>query len=279
MKRLILQADWTLFVNKPAVKYDNREGFVLPYVLLVIAMLAIASALTAQYFIKTSALMREIDTQVKAQIAFANAESQAIYSILSSNPVDGGFDLSGEEQLIPDDFLTEVTDISQNDIWLLQSELRLAPTEQGLVYVSLQDLSGLISLNVAPSDYITKLLVHLGVAEQKALSLSAALMDYRDADNRRQDADAESEDFDIFAAVSANQIRPTNFLRVTLTYPSAEGVVWQRVIDVERRAGSPNKPFERRWLFDKVLTEQEAERYLVPSENLKNVVYATANNL
>jgi len=105
MKRLILQADWTLFVNKPAVKYDNREGFVLPYVLLVIAMLAIASALTAQYFIKTSALMREIDTQVKAQIAFANAESQAIYSILSSNPVDGGFDLSGEEQLIPDDFL------------------------------------------------------------------------------------------------------------------------------------------------------------------------------
>lgn len=353
MKRLILQADWILFVNKPAVKYDNREGFVLPYVLLVIAMLAIASALTAQYFIKTSALMREIDTQVKAQIAFANAESQAIYSILSSNPVDGGFDLSGEEQLIPDDFLTEVTDISQNDIWLLQSELRLAPTEQGLVYVSLQDLSGLISLNVAPSDYITKLLVHLGVAEQKALSLSAALMDYRDADNRRQfrgaeradyrlkgmpsptnsplrhyaelydvlgwkeamteidvsrlktlsslnqsyarvnrnfmppellsvfpeDADAESEDFDIFAAVSANQIRPTNFLRVTLTYPSAEGVVWQRVIDVERRAGSPNKPFERRWLFDKVLTEQEAERYLVPSENLKNVVYATANNL
>ena len=340
-------------MSKPVLKRVPQEGFVLPYVLLVIAMLAIASALTAQYFIKTSALMREIDTQVQAQIAFANAESQAIYSILSSNPVDGGFDLSGEEQLIPDDFLTEERDLSQNDIWLLGNELRIAPTEQGRVFVKVDDLSGIISLNVAPKDYITKLLVYLDVPEQEALSLTAALMDYRDVDNVRQfrgaeradyrlrsmppptnsplrhyaelydvmgwrdaltgidmrrlksltslnqsypslnrnfmspelktlfpeDDDTTSDEFDIFALAESSQAQPTNFSRVTLTYPSAEGVVWQRVIDIERRAGNPNKPFERKWLFDKVLNAEDAERYLGAPENLKNVVYATANNL
>jgi len=111
-------------VSKPVLKRAQQEGFVLPYVLLVIAMLAIASALTAQYFIKTS---------------------------------------------IPDDFLTEERDLSQNDIWLLGNELRIAPTEQGRVFVKVDDLSGIISLNVAPKEYITKLLVYLDVPEQEII--------------------------------------------------------------------------------------------------------------
>ena len=68
----------------------NEAGFVLPYVLVVIAILAIAGTIAAQRLQKASAVVGDMQERLRAEQVLQSAEVAATYSILTGNPVTGG---------------------------------------------------------------------------------------------------------------------------------------------------------------------------------------------
>lgn len=208
-------------------------GFVLPYVLLVIAILAVSTALVAEYFLRTSRLMTAIEEQSRADLAFANAEAQTIFSLLKAGPVNGGFDLGGPldgTQL----FLSPDGGVKYKDFWSLEGETRRAFTPQGDVQVTLQDVSGLVNLNLAPPEEISPLLIYLGLSKDKAADLAAKLVDYRDSDNSRQFRGAERADYRLRQLPAPTNLPLRNYNELYNVYDWSEALQGLDMIALKR---------------------------------------------
>ena len=148
-------------------------GFVLPYVLLVITILAIIGTIAADRLMETSRLIKSLDSFTEAELAFSSAESQATYSLLTGKPREGGFELADIELSPTDIFLDLETEGAPQDLWSAAGETRIAQTRFGSVYVELRDVSGLMPLNRAGADELVPFLMMLGVSKTKAARLSA----------------------------------------------------------------------------------------------------------
>lgn len=193
----------------------NTEGFVLPYVLTVIAILAIVSTIAAERLSRSTQVLSRIQDQARTEQMMMTAEAEAVFSILTGKIVENGIDLNpnsppqnefgialpglnaqlntGDEQVAPP------------DIWPALGDKRVSSVAGGQVIVELQDISGLVSLNTTNDEHIQRLLVNAGVARDKARTLTARLNDYIDFDNNRQFKGAERADYRLH-----NKPIPTN---------------------------------------------------------------------
>ncbi len=220
-------------VAKVGSEQSEPFGFVLPYVLLVIAILAVSTALVAEYFLKTSKLMSAIEIESRADLAFANAEAQTVFSLLKAGPVNGGFDLGGPldgTQL----FLSPEGGVKYKDFWSLEGETRRAFTPQGDVQVTLQDVSGLVNLNLAPPEEISPLLIYLGLSKDKAADLAAKLVDYRDADNSRQFRGAERADYRLRQIPAPTNLPLRNYNELHNIYDWSDALQGLDIISLKR---------------------------------------------
>jgi len=158
---------------------SNDQGFVLPYVLAVIAILAM----------------------------MLTAESDAIYALLTGITLEGGVDLNSDNP-IETEFgvidssgnlsLTRAEDRQDKivrDIWSANGGMRYSKQLDDKVYIQLRDVYGYISLSSVNSDNLSRLLNALGVSKASAHGLIAKLSDYTDMDNKRQFKGAERADY------------------------------------------------------------------------------------
>ena len=190
---------------------SGESGFVLPYVLVVIAVLSIVTLIAADRLQRSVKALDTLQAQSRNEVLLASAESEALYSLMTGTTVEGGIDIN-PESLIRTEFgyigkngeiLNEqdVRDVSEPDVWGASGEVRYSDVgqetqqNQRLVYVALQDLSGVISLSNGSEENLQQLFGSLGVSAEDARSLLAKLRDYSDADNNRTFRGAERADY------------------------------------------------------------------------------------
>lgn len=194
----------------------QEDGFILPYVLVFIAVLSIVSIITANRLIKMSTSINDLQAQIKMDVMLQTAEAEAIYAIAIGRPVAGGIDLnpispiSSDIAAVSDLFNKEfgyslASDYSSYNIWKPNGEDRIVEFSNGSVIISLQDVSGLLSLMDAPDDAISSFLQKLGLSREDARKSIASLKDYTDKDSFRRFGGAERLDY-----IVQKQPGPTN---------------------------------------------------------------------
>ena len=188
------------FSNKIELIHDGyNEGFVLPYVILVIAILSISTILLGERLQSVTQNISVIESEFDIELALLNAESEATYAILTGKPKDFALDIN---PLTPEITLLDILadenlqkDVSiPPDLWSVIGGVRRANQGNQPVAVHLQDVSGLIPLNF-DTDMVEKFLISSGFSKNKARALSAKLNDYVDPDNKRQFLGAERSDY------------------------------------------------------------------------------------
>lgn len=168
----------------------SDEGFVLPYVLVVIAILAITTTIAVQRISKVSDIVGAFQSQAAAELVFASAEADIIFTYLTAVPAPGGLDMTvrATSEFSDVDFLS--TQSSQDpdslDIWQGTRTARAIDTPSGAVIVQYQDTSGLVPLNMVAPGYVENYLKYKGFSSPDARKLAAKLGDYKDRDNSRR---------------------------------------------------------------------------------------------
>lgn len=185
----------------------TEQGFVLPYVLVVIAILAIASTIAAQRLQKASAIVTDMQERTRTERIMVSAETAATYSLLTGNPVTGGYDISPQSPIIWEygalsadgktPLRDDVASSMISNLWAGTGELRrygLDETDTQVdAVVAYRDASGLISLNQASPNMLIPILLSAGASGTEARKLTATLMDYVDSNNRLRPNGAEGQ--------------------------------------------------------------------------------------
>lgn len=197
------------------VSNSHSEGFVLPYVLVVIAILAVASTIAAERLQRSTTVLSRVQDQTQAEAMLMTAESEAIYSVLTGLSVDNGIDLNPNTP-IQTQFGTFSADLSrvlspdernleEPDIWRIDGGKRATVLSNGHVLIEIQDVAGLLSLISTEEESLEKLLAAAGAGRDEARSLTARLKDYTDFDGNRRFKGAEGADYRF-----RNKEAPTN---------------------------------------------------------------------
>ena len=208
-------------MQRPKHKYHSHDlpaqdaGFVLPYVLVVIAILAIAGTIAAQRLQSANKAILDMQERSRTERILRSAEAATTFSILTGNPVTGGYDLSPQSPtswefgfLAPDGKSIITVDEAANikpNIWPINGGVRKYETAEGTVFIGLQDLTGLLSINNAGSPLLLNILKAAGVSNSEARKLLVNLQDFVDSDNKRRPNGAEAIDYKF-----NNMLPPTN---------------------------------------------------------------------
>jgi len=182
----------------------RQRGFVLPYVLIVISILALAGSIAALRLQSTTKILTSIQASERTSRMMDNAENVAIFALMAGNAVQGGYDLN-PKSLIQSEFgLINAFGRPVNpgradkfvpDLWEVYGGLRKVRSSEGDVIISLQDVSGLPSLNTPLHISFDPILKLVGTTTRESGQLQQALADYIDFDNDRRPQGAEAADY------------------------------------------------------------------------------------
>jgi type II secretory pathway pseudopilin PulG len=176
----------------------SERGFVLPYVLVVIAILSAISILGVNTIRERTADLSVLIENHHVERAIEDAEEIVTYTFLTRPMTTRGLDVSNrflDPSTILPDLLPDESDVPDNEIWKATGELRRLNIRGINVDVFYRDISGLISLNSASESVIETWLSANLEQPSLAKSLAAKLRDYRDPDNRRGFLGGERADY------------------------------------------------------------------------------------
>ena len=213
---------------------DTSDGFVVPYVLVLIGVLAVVSLFAMERLSRNTEVVRQLDARLRAETALASIQAEAVYTLMAASPLRDGFDLPG--RIDPADaFLfgaapEALPGANSPDTWVPDGQWRLV--RDGAV--AAQDAQGLLPLNTASEASVAALLIELGYPAREARLAAAKLADYVDADARRRSGGAEAPQYrmsDRPAPPDAPPNAPTNApLRSFAELRNVMG--WDAVLDV-----------------------------------------------
>jgi len=182
----------------------RQRGFVLPYVLIVIFILALAGSIAAVRLQSTTRILTSIQASEVTSRMMDNAENVAIFALMAGNAVQGGYDLN-PNSLVQSEFgLTNAFGLPVNsghadklvpDLWEASGGLRKVKSLEGDVIISLQDVSGLPSLNTPLHVSFDSILKLAATTTRGSKQLRQALADYIDPGNDRRAQGAEAADY------------------------------------------------------------------------------------
>ncbi len=172
------------------------EGFVLPFVLVVIFVLALTSAIAVRSINASSQIIIALNDDVQAQQRLNSAEADTLFVYLTSAPVKGGIDTSytvwtGEDVL--DGF--DVSRLAESAIWSATGGIRSSHYPSGEVRVTYRDVAGFIPMNRDTPDLLLPLLSGVGLKKEDAQSAASKLGDYTDSNHQRRFRGGERADY------------------------------------------------------------------------------------
>ncbi|PHS27960.1 MAG: hypothetical protein COA84_02900 [Robiginitomaculum sp.] len=168
----------------------------LPYVLVVIFILALTSAIAIRSLNTSGQIIIDLNADMLAEQRLATAEADTLYVFLTSAGVKGGIDTSNtvwtaEEEL--DGF--DASRLSDGALWSAAGGGRVSKYASGEVSVIYRDTSGLIPINQDAPEMMAMLFKGLGLGLNDRKAAAAKLADYIDQDNRRRFRGAERADY------------------------------------------------------------------------------------
>lgn len=181
-------------------KHDraNERGFVLVYVLAVIAVLSLLTVIAASNLQRQQALLRDIADRNVLSERLTQAEAIVQFSFLHSPIVSGGLDLSGravdEVELALGEPLDE-SELTADLVWSVYDGRRSLVFPDAIVIIVYQDADGLVSLNAADPSVLSAWFETYTNLEMDKSEFAAKLGDYVDADNSRSFQGAERADY------------------------------------------------------------------------------------
>ena len=166
---------------------QNDQGFVLPYVLAVIAVLAFVTAIAAERLQRSTAVLVSLQDQSRIDRMMVTAEAEAVYALLTGITIDGGIDLNPNSPVETDfGFVdsdgglrgtssTRPDEDIIRDVWSAKGGVRLSKQSDGEVYIQLRDVFGFVSLTSLNKENLIQVLTALGGPQSEAQSLTAEI--------------------------------------------------------------------------------------------------------
>ncbi len=160
------------------------EGFILPTVLIVIAVLSLLFTLGATAVLRTQKAAIDAADRFEDDIAVHNAMQSLTFLVAASPRAPGGYALRQGGVMASVSQLPAGTPILPADgRWQAFA---------GLGRVAVQDTAGLMSLDRVGESRIVQVLLTSGLERDEARTLAAAAMDYMDADGNVRPGGAEA---------------------------------------------------------------------------------------
>ena len=190
-----------------------QQGFALPLALVAIALLSTITL--AGYRAVTGAveIASVVDDNTQTELAFFSAETESVFTFLTSPPVQNGILTRDANETDPDapeaifgfarDLNIESLDAA--DHWRADGETRISITNTRPVTVAYHDASGFAPISALPEEETVAILTAAGFKPDVAAQFAARIGDFQDEDKRRRFRGAEATDYRLYG-VSA----PTN---------------------------------------------------------------------
>jgi hypothetical protein len=174
----------------------RQDGFVLPYVLVVIFILALTSAIAVRSLTASGQIITELNANMLGEQRLASAEADTVFVFLTSAGVKGGIDTSHTPWSM-DDAIDgfDVSKLAEGAIWSAAGGGRLSAYSSGDVLVQYRDVTGLVPINRDAPEMLGRLFKGLGLRSDDSKSAAAKLGDYIDKGNRRRFRGAERADY------------------------------------------------------------------------------------
>lgn len=167
----------------------DEAGFVVPYVLVMVGILALITVFAMERLSRTIETVERIDAVSQSRLDLHSAAQETLFAVLTASQNSQGFDLAGGVygeavelggRANPEGFVA--------DIWVPNGQWRR--TDAALV--ALRDAAGLLPLNTASWESLNALLQEVGVPATQSKRLVARLEDYKDPDDLRREAGGEA---------------------------------------------------------------------------------------
>jgi len=186
------------------MRKEAQSGFVLPFTLAVIAIVAVIAAFVGSRIYSAQQTVFRIQINNDIDKALFAAEAKAIFVFLTAPPAPGGFIVSNrpinEQAYFIDDAPLDFAELEDHELWRAAGGRRKDVYGGVDVLVTLQDVNGLISLESTEGRVLSTFLQSFNISENDAAALIAKLRDYTDADNRRRFRGAERADYRLRSA-------------------------------------------------------------------------------
>jgi len=131
---------------------------------------------------KMQTVIRAMQNSADVDIAFASAEAEAVWAMVTAEPSNGGFNLYKNGQ-------------KTDRLWGHNGDVRHVSTFTGDVQINLRDSRGFIPINGLSKELIDKFLRAEGFSGTQSRRLTARLLDYIDGDSQRQFQGAEAPEY------------------------------------------------------------------------------------
>lgn len=232
--------------KESAAPARGDEGFILPFVLVVIASLALVAAAAFAAVARSAETIQALDEGSAEDAALATAEAQAAFAFLTSTAVTEGIWLGAPDAtafgqpdtgaaaekiaaaaLAPDS-------VSSPDYWRANGASRTVAAQGRRVTVRYRDAAGLFSLSSTNEDKMALFLQTLGLSRDPAVEMAARIADYEDIDNVRRFRGAERADYRLFGRqppTNSPLRTPEELGRVLGFFDAAPPGFWRDVVD------------------------------------------------
>ncbi len=216
----------------------REAGFVMPFVLLMIAGLSLIAAAAFATVSRAAAVMQALDDSAAADTALASAEAQSTFAFLTARPAPQGFDLVGGVPLLDglsDPDVAGAAPPISSLFWRADGAIKRIPAGSREVIVQLRDAAGLFPLRTASEDDMARFFSLLGMSPDDAERMAARVGDYQDADNIRRFKGAERADYRLFdrdPPANAPLRAPDELGRVAGMVAAAPPLFWQDLADL-----------------------------------------------
>jgi len=183
--------------------FDRQQsGFVLPFVLLTIAVVSLVATSTYLSLSKSTSLLINLQNRTAVEIALMSAEAETVFAFTTGTAGADGLQLPVPGTAAPTaaDLLTggSGAPLDPAMIWSPDGTIRQSSTNGLPILVGYRDASGLAPINRLDEEKLAGLMVLAGFEGEDALKVAAELADFIDTDVIRRVRGAERSDYRLF---------------------------------------------------------------------------------
>jgi len=174
----------------------KQRGFILVATLWVLAILTVAASFFALWTQRSLVIAQNLTADVHGEIALQSTLATLLYLLSTQRFTIAGMTIPASEET---ETIINQMILGEGSILPVGNEIALDDTvyqAQGKVHFAIQDISGLLGINIISETVLSRFLGLLGVPEDKQAALADKLYDYVDLDDLHRLNGAEKHHYE-----------------------------------------------------------------------------------